>query len=66
MVSGGALGLKDAPPAAPGPAQPRQVQAQGESIREARDGDISGQGEWRTLWSNRKEQGILRKQILFS
>lgn len=64
MVSGGALGLKDAPTAAPGSAQPRQVQAKGESIREARD--ISGQGEWRTLWSNRKEQGILRKQILFS
>ncbi|CAB1334052.1 unnamed protein product, partial [Coregonus sp. 'balchen'] len=37
MVSGGSLGLKDAP----GSAQPRQTQ--GECIREARDGDISGQ-----------------------
>ncbi|XP_020353007.2 oocyte zinc finger protein XlCOF22-like [Oncorhynchus kisutch] len=50
MVSGGALGLKDAPPAgpgsAPGSAQPRQVQAQAESIREARE--ISGQAQHHT------------------
>ncbi|XP_035602212.1 zinc finger protein 27 isoform X2 [Oncorhynchus keta] len=50
MVSGGALGLKDSPPAgpgsAPGSAQPRQVQAQVESIREARD--ISGQAQHHT------------------
>ncbi|XP_024246902.1 zinc finger protein 501-like isoform X2 [Oncorhynchus tshawytscha] len=50
MVTGGALGLKDAPPAGPGStpgsAQPRQVQAQAESIREARD--ISGQTQHHT------------------
>ncbi|KAJ8005278.1 hypothetical protein DPEC_G00144970 [Dallia pectoralis] len=41
MVSGEHVGLKDAPPAAPDSAQPRQTRTHGENGKESRDGDGS-------------------------